>query len=369
MASTQPAQSEPADTTKTASFGKVTIRSVVLSGIFVLMVMYTLYLAAPLFMPLTVAFLVSLMFAPVVRGLGKFKIPVPVSSAIILIVLIAIGVGAVIGLSAPASKWIQTAPHELRTIDNELSQLIEPIQEKVEDVKEAVKKAVPGEDKKSAAKSPETNRWNPVTWLLSGTWSFLYGLGVSTILLYFMLASGDSFLRKLLRLLPRFEDKRAAVKTVQDIQHGIAVYLGTVTIINVCLGALAAAALYAVGMPNPILFGVMVGLLNFTPYIGPLVSLAILLLVALLSFDDVTRILLAPGVVLVLNVLEGQFITPTLTGRQLSLSPFAVFLSITLWGWMWGIVGVLIAVPLLASAKIACEHIEGLHPFAEFLGY
>lgn len=354
---------------ETSAFDKVTIRSVVLTGIFVLMVMYTLYLAAPLFRPLTVAFLLSLMFAPVVRQLRKFRIPSAVSATIILAVLIAVFIGAVYGLAAPASKWIQTAPQELRTIDNELYQLIGPVKEQIEQATEAVKKAVPGGDEKSSDKSQGATRWHPVAALLTSTWSFVYGLGVSIILLYFMLASGDNFLRKLLRLLPRFEDKRAAVETVQGIQHGIAVFLGTVTVINICLGAVAAGVLYLIGMPNPILFGVMVGLLNFAPYIGPLISLAILSLVALLSFDDITRVLLAPGLVLSLNVLEGQFITPTLAGQRLNISPFAVFLSITLWGWMWGIVGILIAVPLLASVKIACERIEGLWPIAEFLGH
>src|SRR5699024_2098056 len=118
-------------------------------------------------------------------------------------------------------------------IDNELYRLIGPIQEKIEKTKEAVKKAVPGADDETAGNHSAVNRWNPVTWLLTGTWSFVYGLGVGTILLYFMLASGDSFLRKLLRLLPRFEDKRAAVETVQHIQRGIAVLLGTITIINI----------------------------------------------------------------------------------------------------------------------------------------
>lgn len=113
----------------------------------------------------------------------------------------------------------------------------------------------------------------------------------------------------------------------------------------------------------------MVGLLNFAPYIGPLISNTILLLVALLSFEDPTRILLAPGIVIALNILEGQFITPAVTGQRLALSPFAVFLSITFWGWMWGIVGVLLAVPILASIKISSEHIEGLNPIAEFLGH
>lgn len=189
---------------ETSSFDKVTIRSVVLTGIFTLMIMYTLYLAAPLFRPLTVAFLLSLMFSPAVRRLRKLKIPPPVSATIIVAGLFVVLVGAVYGLAAPASKWVQTAPQALNTIDNELYQLFAPIKEELEEAKEAVKQTVPGGAEKSADKSQGESRWQPIQWLLTSTWSLVYGLGVSVILLYFMLASGDSFLRTLLRRLPRF---------------------------------------------------------------------------------------------------------------------------------------------------------------------
>ncbi|MCO6441225.1 MAG: AI-2E family transporter [Nitrococcus mobilis] len=364
----QPEPPKPSEPPEPLWFsGPINIRSVALTGIFVLMVMYTLYLAAPLFMPLTVAFLVSMMFAPIIRWLRSIKIPSPISAAVVLASLLALGFGAVYGLSVPAAQWIQKAPQELRKIDYKLYELVGPI-DKLKEVKKEIEKAVPGESN-GPADSMAPMRWNPIQWLLTSTWAVVYGLGVSVILLYFLLASGDTFLRKLVRLLPRFEDKRNAVETVQHIQRSIAIFLGTITLINIGLGAVAAAALYAIGMPNPLLFGVMVGLFNFAPYIGPLVSSVVLLFVALLSLDDISRILLAPGLVLALNALEGQLITPILTGHRLDLSPVAVFVSITLWGWMWGVVGILIAVPLVASAKIVCDRIEPLQPIGTFLGH
>ena len=363
----QPEPQEPTDPPEPRGFtGPINIRSVALTGIFVLMVMYTLYLAAPLFMPLTVAFLVSLMFAPVIRALGNLRIPPPVSAAVVLASLTVMGCGAVYGLSVPASQWIQKAPQELRKIDDKLYVVLGPMNE-LKQAKEEIEEAVPGKSDADGG-GMGSMRWHPIQWLLTGTWAVVYGVGVSVILLYFLLASGDSFLRKLVRVLPRFEDKRNAVETIKHIQRSIAIFLGTITVINICLGAVAAAVLYAIGMPNPLLFGVMVGLLNFAPYIGPLIGNAILLFVALLSFDDISRILLPPALMLALNVLEGQLITPTLAGQRLDLSPVAVFLAITLWGWMWGIVGVLIAVPLVATVKIVCDRIEPLQAIGEFLG-
>lgn len=347
-----------------ASFESVNVRSAMLTGIFLLLVMYTLYAAATLFMPLMVAFLTSLIFTPVVRALRVLKIPPPVSAAVVVIGVLGLGFGALYGLSEPAMEWLQKAPRDLRQLEQEFHQFSEPMQQlklanaQIEDI-------TPGDENRQ---KEEAATWSPVKWILSGTWSALYGITLSVILLYFMLASGDTFLRKLVRVIPQFEHKRAAVETVRQIQTSVSVYLGTITIINTCLGAGAALILYLLDMPNPILFGVMVGMLNFAPYIGPIVSGVILLFISSLNFDGLTQVLLPPFLVMALNVLEGQFITPTVAGHRLALSPVAVFLSILLWGWMWGVVGILIAVPLLVCIKLVCDNVSSLRLLSEFLG-
>lgn len=345
-------------------FKSVNVRSAMLTGIFLLLVMYTLYAAATLFMPLMVAFLTSLIFTPVVRVLRMLKIPPPVSAAVIVTGVLGIGFGALYGLSEPAMEWLQKAPRDLRQLEQEFHQFSEPMQQlklanaQIEDI-------TPGDENQQKEEAPT---WSPVKWILSGTWSALYGITLSVILLYFMLASGDTFLRKLVRVIPQFEHKRAAVQTVRQIQTSVSVYLGTITIINTGLGAGAALILYLLDMPNPILFGVMVGMLNFAPYIGPIITGVVLLFVSSLNFDGLTQVLLPPALVVALNVLEGQFITPTIAGHRLALSPVVVFLSILLWGWMWGIVGILIAVPLLVCIKLVCDNIRSLRPLSEFLG-
>ncbi|HEX5677442.1 MAG TPA: AI-2E family transporter [Alcanivorax sp.] len=356
--------SEPDQDTRKADFESVTVRSAMLTGIFLLLVMYTLYAAATLFMPLMVAFLTSLIFTPVVRALRVLKIPPPVSAAAVVLGVLGLGFGALYGLSEPALEWLEKAPRDLRQLEQEFHQFSEPMQQlklanaQIEDI-------TPGNESQQKQEAPA---WSPVKWILSGTWSALYGITLSVILLYFMLASGDSFLRKLVRVIPHFEHKRAAVETVRQIQTSISLYLGTISIINVCLGAGSALILYLLDMPNPILFGVMVGMLNFAPYIGPIISGVVLFFVSSLNFEGLTQALLPPFLVMALNVLEGQFITPTVAGHRLALSPVVVFLSILLWGWMWGIVGILIAVPLLVCIKLVCDNITSLRPLSEFLG-
>jgi predicted PurR-regulated permease PerM len=144
-------------------------------------------------------------------------------------------------------------------------------------------------------------------------------------------------------------------------------YLFTITCINVGLGSAAALLMHVLGMPNPLLWGVMVALLQYVPYVGPAISGTILTIVAFITYDDLNSILLVPAVFFALVTVEGQFITPYLTGRSLTLNPVMVFLSMLLWGWIWGAVGALMAVPLLMTLKIVCDHIESLHAIGEFV--
>jgi predicted PurR-regulated permease PerM len=191
---------------------------------------------------------------------------------------------------------------------------------------------------------------------------------VTIILLYFLLASGNLFLQKLVRVLPRFQDKRIAVTIVRQIEKDISLYLLTVTMINAGLGVAVGAAMYGLGMPNPILWGVMAGCFNFIPYLGAIASAIVLTLVASVTFDQLGHILLVPVVFIALNELEGMIVTPAVVGKRLSLNPVAIFIWLLLWGWLWGIPGTLLAVPLLAVIKIICDNIAPLAPIGEFLG-
>jgi predicted PurR-regulated permease PerM len=193
-------------------------------------------------------------------------------------------------------------------------------------------------------------------------------IGVTIILLYFLLASGNLFLQKLVRVLPRFQDKRIAVTIVRQIEKDISLYLLTVTMINAGLGVAVGTAMYGLGMPNPVLWGVMAGCFNFIPYLGAIASAIVLTLVASVTFDQLGHILLVPFVFVALNELEGMIITPAVVGKRLSLNPVAIFIWLLLWGWLWGIPGTLIAVPLLAVIKIICDNIAPLAPMGEFLG-
>lgn len=364
---------ENQDSTLSRLTNTVFIRSVSLTGIFIILLLHTIQIAAPILIPITLAWILSLLLAPLVRRMRKARIMEPIGAAIVLIAFLAITVSAIYGLSTPAQEWSERVPELVRTIDYRLRPLSEPLKQArdaAEQVSAVTDKVATPEDDTTGAEQKVTVTIEEQSWvtdLVSGTPQALANIGIVIVLMYFLLAGGDSFLNKLVSVTPKLRDKKRAVSIMRDIQSGISHYLLTCTIINTILGVVAAVAMYFLGMPNPVLWGALVGLLNFAPYIGPAMSLVVLTLVALLSFPTLGQALLVPLVVFGINILEGQLITPHIIGRRLALSPVVVFTSIVVWGWLWGIPGALMAIPIVAAFKVICERIDAFNPIADFI--
>src|SRR5690606_7446562 len=191
---------------------------------------------------------------------------------------------------------------------------------------------------------------------------------ITIVLLFFLLASGRLFYEKLVRILPTMTEKKRAIRVVYAVEEEVSGYLLTISAINAGLGVVIASVMWAIGMPNPILWGVMAAALNFVPYIGALVGAAVVAIVALVSFDTPGAALLPPFLYFLCTTIEGQFITPALLGRRLEMNTVAVFLAVAVWGWLWGVLGALMAVPILVSVRVLCDHFESLSSLGEFLG-
>jgi predicted PurR-regulated permease PerM len=204
--------------------------------------------------------------------------------------------------------------------------------------------------------------------LMDVTLAVISAVAVTLVLLYFLLTSGDVLVRKVAGLAPGAEARHRVVEIARTVEQSVSTYLLTITVINVCLGIAVGTALWLLDMPNPVLWGAMACLLNFVPYVGALVGLAVVALVALLTFDSVGQAAVPPLAYLALTAFEGSFVTPTILGQRLTLSPLVIFVGIIFWGWMWGVVGALLAVPMLASFKIVCDHVEKLKPVGELMG-
>jgi predicted PurR-regulated permease PerM len=201
--------------------------------------------------------------------------------------------------------------------------------------------------------------------LINWTGTLLAGTGETLVLLYLLLASGDLFLQKLVRVMPTLSDKKRAVEISHEVQQNISNYLFSVSIINLGLGILVSGGLYWLGVPNPLMWGALVAVLNFVPYFGPVVGMILLVIVGLLSFDTLLRALLPAGWYFILHLLESNLVTPMLLARRFTLNPVIIFISLIFWTWLWGIPGALLSVPILVSVKVISDRFPSMSPVSE----
>lgn len=335
-------------------------------GTFVLLATGALYLGQGFFLPVVIAAILALLLSPLVALLARLRVPKKLGALVVLLAFVAALGAGVWRLSGPAAQWLESAPERLRELEDKLRELTEPVQEVTEATESVEELTALGRD--DGVESVRLKQSRLSSALFSGTRKFVAQATVTVILLYFLLATGDIFLRKLVQVLPRLRDKKKAVTLAREIQDRIGHYLLVVTMINVVLAGVTGVALLLLGMPSPFLWGALAGVLNFVPYLGPILTHSIIAVVALLSFDSTAQALLMPLVSGSLNFVEGNLITPYVLGRQLLMNPVAIFVSLVFWGWLWGIPGTLLAVPLLAIFKIVCDHLEPLRPVGEFLG-
>lgn len=338
-------------------------RSIAGTGLLVLAIFYTMYFMRSFLLPLVLALLLSYLLRPIVRAYRLIRIPPPVGAAITLITLVGVVGYGLSFLAAPAAGWIEKAPYSLSQLKAKLYPLQQPL-EKVSQASGEIEKIAAPAGNKPAVEV----KTHPIADILYvRTPELIMSGALLIILLYFLLANDGVFLTKLIKVLPTREDKKRAVSIANEIESHISRYLLTITLINIGLGTAVGTAAGLLGLPNPLLWGVMVAILNFVPYLGALTGIVCMTLAALLSFDTVGYALLFPAVYFAFAILEGNFITPWLMGRSLTLNPVIVLLSLTFWGWLWGIPGIILAVPILAAFKIFCAYIKPMEPIAEFL--
>ncbi len=338
-------------------------RNVVQVGILTLLVLYTLYFASPLIVPLVLAVLLTFMLTPVVRALARIGLPAPLGAALILVLgLAALGAG-LYGLTGPATAWMERAT--LIEIRYKLRSLIEPI-EQVKEATDQVEEMAGGADEEQDRVVVEEPTLGEV--LLTGTGTVIASGAAVLVVVFFLLASNGKVGRDLVRTLPRLGHRRRALRIGRTVEREVSRYLLTIALINAGLGTAIGTVMFLLGLPNPVLWGVLAGVLNFIPYLGAMVTAGLVFLAALLTYPDPVDALVPPLVSLAINSVEGYLITPSLVGHRLTLKPVLVFGSVFFWGWLWGVPGALLAVPLLATFKIVCDNVPSLVGVGQFIG-
>jgi predicted PurR-regulated permease PerM len=341
------------------------MQSVLLFGIFGLLMFYTLYLASEIVLPIAFAFVLYLLLQPSMRIFARLRVPKTIAALLIIFVFSGGIVGLGFTLSGPAAEWVAKAPDSLPRLQQRLSTFRKPI----EDMQKAS-----GEVGKIAAGSAADV--HPVTvvgpglsdFLFGGTRALLTGWLATMVLLFFLLRSGDLFLRRLVEILPTLANKKQVVDISHEIESNISRYLVTISLMNVAVGSMTGIAAYFCGLSDPVLWGAVAFFLNYVPILGPLCGVAILFLAGLLTFDTIWQALLPAGIYLAIHFVEGEAVTPILLARHFALNPVLVIIALLFWYWMWGVSGALLAVPMLATLKIICDRVRPLMALGHFLG-
>jgi predicted PurR-regulated permease PerM len=321
-------------------------------GIFVLLLLAALHYAQPVVMPAVLALVIGVVLTPPLNWVASRGVPHWLSALLLVGGMIATLSYAIVLVSEPLSEWIQKAPEFGAVLRERLRFLDGPIA-----AFNGLRESIAGPAKDGAG-AFNIDLYAMLVQPMLGVLTPAMGQMVIFFATLFFFLSGRENLRR--RFLTFWGDRKArldAIHFLNDTESSIARYFATVSGINLVLGVLLGVVALMVGLPNPLVWAVLAFVLNFMPYIGPAVTIVILLGVGLMSFESLTQALVAPVVFFAASIVEGEFVTPSIVGLRLALSPLLVFLSVAFWTWFWGPFGALLAVPLLIIGMVALNHV------------
>ena len=335
-----------------------------LGGLFFLAILTMAYVARDIVMPMIFAVMLNLLMQPALRALEQLRVPkVPGSILLILVVLATIiGLGAAI--SGPAEAWIAKLPEGIPRIEERLRFLDAPIK--------TLRTFLAAANSFGAA-GPQQSSPGPLdggallSSVFAGTRSFAGGLFTTVMFLYFLLVAGNSFLRRLVEVLPRFASKRQAVDISQQIERDISAYLLTITLMNALVGAATALVMWSTGVGDPVLWRTVAFILNYVPILGAAAGFFIFLFAGSLTIASTWQALLPAALYVAIHVIEGETATPMLLAKRFTLNPVFVVFSFVFWLWLWGVPGAILSAPILATTKLVCDRIRPLAAFGHIL--
>jgi predicted PurR-regulated permease PerM len=333
---------------------------ILLNAMLLLALLYTVTLTRALLIPLVLAAFIGLALNPVVATGARLHLPRWLTALVLVTGLVA-GIGSGVGLLAqPALGWFHGAPSAIRSFVPKFRSLTKPL----EAANRATQTLVTGGS--SSAAKPTAPSLSISAWDIVSTAPKVLAAVLSVMLLvFFFLVYGDTMLRRLVELTPSFSYKRHAVSIVRSFQSEISRYLLTALSINTCLGAITAGMLWLYGVPDALLWGAVAMFANFIPYVGAIFTTLVLAFVSMLYAKTAELDVFLPALTFAaITIVEGNLITPLIQGRSMRLSPIAILLWLLVWGWLWGIPGALLAVPMLTCAKLICERVRGWEWFA-----
>ena len=354
-----------------------------LIGIFLILAIGAISVARDFLMPVVSALVLFLVFMPMMRRARRTGVPRPLAAAGIVISLVLVLSVIVVSLRGPAVQIIDNFPQ----ISHQVGRKLVDVTDRFRRLDRAVGEAMQTGDSPAAEGSPahaaNTDAAPPDAAAAPFSLSDLGGSNVvsvfmtaptilaqilfTAVLLYFLLASGDMFYLKIIQSFSSLRDKRNAYRVLRKIEAGLGAYFGAITLINAGLGAAVGIAMWMLGMPVPVMFAVLTFVLNFVPFVGPFIVFAIVAAVALVWFEGFAQPVLVLAVFLGLVLVESQAVTPLMVSRRTQMNTAVLFVAVAFWAWMWSVMGMLVAVPLMVAIRVIAEHVPGLGTVANFL--
>lgn len=332
-----------------------------------LAIIYAIYWSRAVLMPATIAILLAFILRPAVRRLRRYHVPEAVTAAALLLGLMGLAIGATSSVIGPVTTWLEEAPEELSRLRDKLRSVQNKLRNLSQTTARVQELAQTSTERAPVAVTIQQSELSTNLAFASSTVDWLGTAVVVLVLTFFLLTSGDRLLNQVLTILPTTRDKRRTVELVYGVEAGINRYLVTVTAINVGLGVCTAVIMGLLGLPNPLMWGALAAVFNYVPFFGAIAGTITMGFAALIAFDSVTYALLIPIAFVLLTTVEGNFLTPMILGHSIALNPIVVFASLMFWGWMWGLGGIILAVPLLTITKLVTEAFETTTPVARLI--
>lgn len=346
---------------------QIQIRNAV-RGLLFISIIAAMYFARDFMLPVVLAIFVALTLRPAVRYLERHGCPAPISAAGFVVLILTANVGIIYFLSGPIALWFDQSPKLLRTFSDKLQGLRAPI-DTLSNLSQKLATAT------ETSAGPQTQEVTIHTPALPAVLGFITGypmqilitLAATLVIAVFMMASGKLFYEKLVRILPHLTARKRALRIAYDIENAVSGYVLTITVINAGFGILISAAYFFWGMPMPLLWGFLAFTFNFFPYVGAVSGVILSAFMAIVTFDDMGYAMLVPLTYIILSLSDSEIIRPHILGRSLQMNAVAILLSLAFFTWLWGIAGAAIAIPLLVSVKVFCDHFEQLSGLGEFI--
>lgn len=338
-----------------------------LTGILILGVIAVVYIARDFVLPIVIAFFLAITFRPTIRWLASYNIPPWMTATALAGIIVLAGFLAVYVASGPIRSWADDAPEIERTLERKIRRITQSL-ERIVTMSEKIQDAATPDN---GAQVQEVVIKQNISSVLSGAAlypaNFIFMLSGAVVIAVFLMASGDLFYEKIVKVLPTLTDKKTALRIVYDVEREVSAYLISTSVINAGVGAAVAGSFYALGMPNPLLWGLLAFIFNWIPYAGPIAGTLLSGVASVVVFDSLAAAILPPLAYAVFIGLETQIISPAFLSRRLRLNSVAILITIAFWAWLWGIPGIVVAVPFLVTLRVFCSHLDSLAGIGEFL--